>query len=80
MCDLEFDHSRAHKAKSKGRLGRSIYDFLLVSNNKHMSVTTYLLSHFTPISYHWPKISDPTPFQWAQKRFLARTKPIGGIV
>ena len=38
MCDLEFDLSRLLKVTSNGAVGFPIYNFLLVSNSKYMSI------------------------------------------
>ena len=39
MNDLEFDLSESLKVKSNGAVGLPIYDFLLVSNSNHMSIS-----------------------------------------
>ena len=62
--DLDFDFSRSLKAKSNGAVGLPIYDILLVSNSKYVSMCRRLgviaTGNFFPISFHWAKILPPS--------------------
>ncbi len=42
LGDLEFNLLRSLKVKSNGTIGLHIYDFLLMANSKHMSISHFI--------------------------------------
>ncbi len=65
MGDPDFDLSRSLKIKSNGAVGLPIYDFLLVSNSNHMSISRRLRDitswKFSPYLLSTAKLCPPPP-------------------
>ncbi len=66
LGDLEFDLPSSLQVKSNGVIGLPIYEFLLMYNSNHMSIShrsgdNALEKFFPLISYHRAKIMPPPP-------------------